>query len=133
MRVRFTIEFGTAVIGTAVSLLLVGAYDILSALGRLVAGSGEWRSYMSRQSLFFCAGLLSAAFLPFAFGQSTFGSFTGMVKDPTGALVPAATVEVTNEGTGTSRQVTTNSAGVFNVPNLDLGVYQVRISAKGFA
>ena len=88
---------------------------------------------MSRQSLFFCAGLLSAALLPFAFGQSTFGSFTGMVKDPTGALVPAATVEVTNEGTGTSRQVTTSSAGVFNVPNLDLGVYQVRISAKGFA
>ena len=89
---------------------------------------------MSQRLLYACAGLLSAALLStFAFGQSTFGSFTGTVKDPTGALVPAAAVEVTNEGTGASRQVTTSSAGVFNVPNLDLGMYKVRISAKGFA
>src|ERR1700736_6590162 len=69
----------------------------------------------------------------YTFGQSTFGSFTGTVKDPTGAVIPAATVDVTNEGTGGKRQVTTSSAGVFNVPNLDLGVYKVRISAKGFS
>lgn len=73
--------------------------------------------------------LLSA----FAFGQSTFGSFTGTVKDPTGAVIPGASVEVVNEGTGTTRQVITSSAGVFNVPNLDLGAYKVRVSAKGFS
>jgi Carboxypeptidase regulatory-like domain len=68
-----------------------------------------------------------------AWGQSTFGSFTGTVKDPTGAVVPGAAVEVINEGTGNTRQVTTTSAGVFNVPNCDLGTYKVRVSAKGFS
>src|SRR5436190_3123315 len=80
------------------------------------------------------AGVLYALLLvPFAFGQSTFGSFTGTVKDPSGAVVPGATIEVINEGTGNTRQATTSSAGVFNVPNLDLGAYKVRVSAKGFS
>ncbi len=65
--------------------------------------------------------------------QSTFGSFTGTVKDPSGALVPDATVEVSNEGTGVVRKVTTSAAGVFNVTNLDIGNYRVRVSAKGFS
>src|SRR5581483_7005015 len=45
---------------------------------------------------------------------------------------PAADVEVVNEGTGATRRVTTSSAGVFNVPNLDIGTYRVRVSGKGF-
>jgi len=48
-------------------------------------------------------------------------------------VIPGADVEVTNEGTGTNRRVVSSSAGVFNVPNLDLGGYKVRISGKGFA
>src|SRR5215467_3242577 len=68
-----------------------------------------------------------------AFAQSTFGSFTGTVTDPSGAVIPAATVEVINEGTGATRTVTTSSAGVFNVPNLDLGTYRVRVTAQGFS
>src|SRR5260370_5038745 len=74
-------------------------------------------------------GLLSSA--P-SLCQSTFGSITGSVKDDSGAMVPTADVEVTNEGTGTTRRVTTGSAGVFSVPNLDLGTYKIRISGKGF-
>jgi hypothetical protein len=89
---------------------------------------------MSQRFLSTCAGVLSAVLLaPFASGQSTFGSFRGIVKDPSGAVVPTATVEVTNEGTGATRRATTSSAGVFNVPNLDIGTYTVRVSAKGFS
>jgi hypothetical protein len=73
--------------------------------------------------------LLAAA----ALGQSTFGSFTGTVTDPSGAVIPGATVEIINDGTGATRQVTTSSAGVFNVPNLDIGDYKVRVTAKGFS
>src|SRR5947207_12552755 len=62
--------------------------------------------------------------------QSTFGSFTGSVKDPSGAMVPAASVEVSNEGTGVTRKVTTSSAGVFNVPNLDIGNYRIRVRSE---
>jgi hypothetical protein len=84
---------------------------------------------------YFAAVVVLACFLMVfgAFGQSTFGSFTGTVTDPSGAVIPGATVEVINEGTAATRTVTASSSGVFNVPNLDLGTYKVRISAKGFS
>src|SRR5712671_67904 len=77
--------------------------------------------------------LMAFLFASAGLAQSTFGSFTGSVKDPSGALVPAASVEVSNEGTGVTKKVTTSSAGVFNVPNLDIGNYRIRVSAQGFA
>src|ERR1051325_11539757 len=67
-----------------------------------------------------------------SFAQSTFGSFTGTVKDPSGAVIPGAEVEVINQGTGATRKMTTTSAGVFNAPSLDLGTYRVRVTANGF-
>jgi hypothetical protein len=76
--------------------------------------------------------IIGFLFASASLSQSTFGSFTGTVKDPSGALIPGAEVEVVNQGTGTTRKMTTTSAGVFNVPNLDLGTYRVRVSAKGF-
>ena len=76
-----------------------------------------------------CAGLLFASI---GLAQSTFGSITGIVTDSTGAVVPKAQVSVTNAGTGIVRDTTTGSAGVFNVPNLDLGAYVLRVSANGF-
>src|SRR5580700_4871967 len=88
---------------------------------------------MSNKQQFFIAPILAGfLFASASLAQSTFGSFTGTVKDPSGALVPGATVEVSNEGTGATRKVTTSSAGVFNVPNLDIGNYRVRVSAQGF-
>ncbi len=80
--------------------------------------------------------LLITMFLFFvsqAAGQTTFGSITGVVTDPSGAVVPGVTVSVTNEGTGLDRKVVTSSGGVFNVPNLDVGTYRVTVTATGFA
>lgn len=68
-----------------------------------------------------------------ASGQTTFGSITGTVADPSGAVVPGASVSVNNEGTGIERKVTTSAGGLFNVPNLDVGRYRVTITASGFA
>ena len=80
---------------------------------------------MSRTQRYFITGVLTCLpFISLGLSQSTFGSITGSVKDPTGSVVPAADVEVTNDGTGATRRVTTSSAGVFNVPNLDLGSVQ---------
>ena len=68
-----------------------------------------------------------------AFAQSTFGSITGRVNDPSGAVVPGADITVTNEGTSAVRQVKTSSSGLFSVPNLDSGSYRVRVASKGFS
>src|SRR5215471_8584606 len=88
---------------------------------------------MSDKQRFFIATILIGFLTASAsLAQSTFGSFTGTVKDPSGAVVPGAAVEVSNEGTGVARKVTTSSAGVFNVPNLDIGNYRVHVSAQGF-
>ncbi len=68
-----------------------------------------------------------------AAGQTTFGSITGAVTDPTGAVIPGAGVSVINDGTGIERKFTTSAGGVFNVPNLDVGRYRVSVTAPGFA
>src|ERR1035437_10037794 len=79
------------------------------------------------------AVLLITALLPFPVAaQTTFGSVTGMVTDPSGAVIPAAIVIVTNEGTGLERHANTSDSGVFNVPNLNVGPYRVRVEAAGF-
>src|SRR6202790_1692460 len=66
-----------------------------------------------------------------ASGQ-TFGSITGEVRDPSGAITPNASVTATNVGTNVARSTTTNEAGVYNFPDLIPATYQVRVSAPGF-
>src|SRR5262252_1547160 len=91
--------------------------------GKFCLGGNMLRRVVRKSAAFVCFLVVA----PLTFGQSTFGSFTGTVKDPSGAVIPSATVEVINEGTGNKREVSTSSAGVFNVPNLDLGAYKVRV------
>ncbi len=71
-----------------------------------------------------------------AFAQSAAGvaGITGVVRDPSGAPVPSAKVEVAREGQGTLRNVTTNAEGVFAAPALVPGPgYKLSVSAPGFA
>src|SRR2546427_445159 len=75
--------------------------------------------------------LLLLPLLPLC-GQTTSGSITGSVTDQTGAVIPGATVTVTNEGTGVERKVASTDQGVFNVSNLEVGVYRVKIETPGF-
>ena len=78
-------------------------------------------------------GLTSLLIIVTAFGQTTTGSITGTVTDPSGAVVPGAQVTVTNERDGGSREIATNNAGIFSVPDLTSGPYTVRVNASGFA
>ncbi len=67
----------------------------------------------------------------FAAGQ-TFGSITGEVRDPSGAVMPNASVTATNVGTSVSRATATNDSGVYNFPDLIPATYQVKVGAPGF-
>src|SRR6185312_16397165 len=64
--------------------------------------------------------------------QSDLGSITGFVHDPTGAVVPKASVTVKDEATGTERKVTTNNDGVYTVTNIPSGLYTVTVDITGF-
>ncbi len=74
--------------------------------------------------VFFCPLILP--------GQATFGSLTGSMTDASGALMPNVTVEVINEGTNSSRTVTTSASGTYEVPNLNAGRYRVTSKYRGF-
>lgn len=73
--------------------------------------------------------LLSAA--SFVSAQTT-GVITGTVSDPSGAVVPAATVTVRNTETGEERNVQTNSSGVYAAFALPVGRYDITATATGF-
>jgi hypothetical protein len=65
--------------------------------------------------------------------QITTGVIQGTVVDPSGAVVPGATVEAKNPDTNFSRTLTTDSNGRFVFLAMNPGNYNLSISAKGFA
>jgi hypothetical protein len=64
--------------------------------------------------------------------QESRGSITGKVVDPQNAVVPGATVVVTNTATNVSDKVTTNQTGYFEVGFLNPGPYSVSVESAGF-
>lgn len=69
--------------------------------------------------------------LPLA-AQTTFGTVRGTVYDPQQNIVPGATVVVTDEATGVTRETQSDSAGLFEIPNLRSGTYTVTATLSGF-
>ena len=67
-----------------------------------------------------------------ASAQSVYGSLFGTVSDKSGAVIPNATVTVTDEAKGTVVTVTSNGSGDYSVPHLIPDVYDLRVVAKGF-
>ena len=67
-----------------------------------------------------------------AWSQGTTSRITGVVTDKSGAVVPGASVTVTNEGTGTSHRVTSGAGGVYVVDSMQVGTYTVTVDASGF-
>ncbi len=72
-----------------------------------------------------------AAFSGAATAQTT-GTISGVVKDATGAVIPAATVELRNTATDTRRTATTNAAGEYGFPSLEPGLYDVEFKSGNF-
>src|SRR5438132_493014 len=60
------------------------------------------------------------------------GALTGTIKDPSGAVVPNATVTATSLDTGAARTTTTATDGTYKFNLLPPGNYRVRIEAAGF-
>jgi hypothetical protein len=69
-----------------------------------------------------------------AWGQSSnSGTIQGVVKDPSGAVVPGAKVEVSDPVSGFQRETITGSAGDFAFPNVPFNPYHLVVTANGFA
>jgi Carboxypeptidase regulatory-like domain len=68
----------------------------------------------------------------FAFSQSTSATVSGIVADPSGAVLPGVSVTATNNGTAVVTTVVTNEAGAYSVPGLLPGAYSVSSELPGF-
>jgi len=76
--------------------------------------------------------MLLAALWPVCFGQLYTGSITGTVTDPTGALVPNASVTVTDVSRGFTFTAVSDASGTFVVRNLPPSTYNVKVETVGF-
>jgi hypothetical protein len=61
------------------------------------------------------------------------GTVRGTVTDPSGAVIPNATVHLSNQVSGFDRTAAANSLGEFEFSNVPFNTYRIRISADGFA
>src|SRR5579885_2170710 len=85
-----------------------------------------------RAVFFLCVSLFFGAFTA-AYGQYTSGTISGTVHDSSGAVLPNATVTVTNtDRNQVVRSLTTDENGFYTAPKLPIGHYTVSVSASGF-
>lgn len=78
----------------------------------------------------FTVALLAAGL----FAQTTTtGDLAGTVTDPSGAVVPNATVTITNDATGSTQTVVTNGSGFYRAASLAPGSYTIGTNVQGFA
>ena len=68
-----------------------------------------------------------------AVAQSNTGSITGVIADQNGAVVPNASVTVTNQGTNEKRTVQADAEGRYDIPSLPTGIYTIEASGSGFS
>lgn len=88
---------------------------------------------MQRLATLLLALLLAWPVAALAQSNATDGALDGFVKDPSGASVPGAQVIALHTVTNQVREATTNQDGYFRFPLLQVGDYQLLVSAAGFA
>jgi hypothetical protein len=64
--------------------------------------------------------------------QNVYGSLVGNVTDTSGGAIPGATVTATQTETNLAREVITNGAGAYSIPNIPSGTYTLTITLAGF-
>ena len=95
---------------------------------------GEQSNMKTRMLLGLTCAVLLLALLTSApaNAQVLYGSIVGTVEDPTGAVVPGATITLTNPSTGAIREIKADDQGRYTVPNLQAGSYELKVASQGF-
>jgi hypothetical protein len=95
--------------------------------------NGLVRLPMMHAAAFLLLMLFSCVTFPVdARAQTSYGSIVGLVTDPTGAIIPGATVVAKNAATNASQTVVTGAAGNYSFVNLNPSVYDVTVTKESF-
>ena len=86
------------------------------------------RTRSLRVSLWISIFLLA---MPLAFG-SVGGSISGLVTDPSGAVIAGAEIIALNTATGIKQTIKTDAAGFYSFPSLPIGPYEIDVREAGF-
>jgi len=100
-----------------------------------------WRKVSSRArhdkqgSAWFSIALALCLLIPAGavYAQYDSGSLVGVVHDSTGAVIPGATISVTNKATGVAFNTTSGADGEYEVPSLHTGNYKISAARQGFS
>src|SRR5215471_19014635 len=87
---------------------------------------------MKRSTQFVSLSLLALLSAVSGKAQIATGTINVTVADATGAMVPGASIKVTNNGTGLLRTGTGNERGELSVPYLPVGQYSITVESSGF-
>src|SRR5579862_6927629 len=111
-----------------------GPLNTFKLLRRSWAVEASLRSQrkMKQRSVWFLLIVFIPLLLVPVYGQTTTGTISGVVTDPSGAVVAGATVTLANSETGLVRTTTTGTAGEYTAPDLSPGSYVVAIKQTGF-
>lgn len=90
--------------------------------------SPKAKGFIAFAVLMILAGLVSQP----ASAQVLYGSIVGTVEDPSGAVVPGASLSITNVATGIVREVNADDQGRYTAANLPAGTYSIAVTAPGF-
>ena len=97
-----------------------------------VSPPGAIRLLRNTLMLSLCLAAIFSLVVSTSAQTGTSGSIAGNVTDQNGAVLPDATVTVTNVGTGAARNVTTSSDGNYVFANLPIGIYRLAVTKSGF-
>ncbi len=70
--------------------------------------------------------------VPYSYAQNVTGTISGVVRDPSGAVIPGATVVAVNTGTKATVQALTDATGRYAIQSIPVGVYDLKCEMPGF-
>ena len=92
----------------------------------------KWREFCGKAKPSGSAAVSHPLFIVDAYGQMNTADIAGTVSDPTGAVVPQATVTALQLATQQKHTGTSNDAGQYLLAQLPLGDYKLTVDAQGF-
>jgi hypothetical protein len=109
------------------TLVSVAHVSVSSTRAKAAKRDAAWQGFL------LLLGLLLALVPSRTLAQAIFGSINGTVTDASGAVVPNASITVTDTDKGTTKAVTTSDSGSFLVHDLIPDHYQLKVEAPGFS